>query len=219
MASPGISAASEESTLIGSHLAPPGQANDALAGCPFGVEVARRLAGRPRRYTLRFLFLPEHIGSVAYLSRNEHLLEQFRYGLFLEMLGIGQPLALQHSKQADSAIDKALLLALRANGRPFVTGEFMRVICNDEQVINGPGVGIPTPSLSRARPTTPDETTVYPRFFDGLPYPEYHTSDDELSIIDEAALGETADGVVAATEFLEKDGIPFSCCRGQGRLH
>ena len=42
---------------------------------------------RPR-YTYRLLLLPETIGSVAYLSHNEHLIPCMKGGLFLEMFGL-----------------------------------------------------------------------------------------------------------------------------------
>jgi aminopeptidase-like protein len=209
---------SDDSVLIVAHLCHPAQANDDLAGVAVSVEVAKRLAGRPRRRTLRFLYLPEHIGSVAYLSRNEELIPTFRYGLFLEMLGLTQPHALQHSRQTDTAIDRALLLALREAGEEFVTGDFMRVICNDEQVINGPGVEIPCPSLSRARATSPDDTSAYPQFAAGIPYPEYHTSDDSMEIVDPESLERSVQVVVRALEILDADLYPHRRYRGTVQL-
>jgi aminopeptidase-like protein len=208
----------EDSIVMAAHLCHPAQANDDLAGVAVSVEVAKRLAGRRPRHTLRFLYLPEHIGSVAYLSRHEHLLPSFRYGMFLEMLGIAQPHALQHSQQGDSAIDGALVLALRESGRPFVEAGFLRVVCNDEQVMNGPGVGIPTPSLTRARPTTLTDDSAYPRFTEGKPYPEYHTSDDSLDIIDERALEESTSVVLRALEILDQNAVPKRLYRGTVHL-
>ena len=208
---------SEDSILIAAHLCHPAQANDDLAGVAVSVEAAKRLAGRRPRHTLRFLYFPEHIGSIAYLSRHEQLLPTFRYGLFLEMLGIAQPLALQHSKQGDTALDKALVLALRESGRPFLEGGYLHVIINDEQVMNGPGVDIPTPSLSRARPATLDEGP-YARFTEGKPYPEYHTSDDSLDIIDESALEESVAVVLRALELLDANAVPRRRYRGTVQL-
>jgi aminopeptidase-like protein len=59
----------------------------------------------------------------------------------------------------------------------FREGPFGQVVSNDEAVLNGPGVNIPTISLSR------------------WPYPEYHTSDDTPDIIHEDRLQEMADVV------------------------
>jgi aminopeptidase-like protein len=59
----------------------------------------------------------------------------------------------------------------------FREGPYGQVISNDEAVLNGPGINIPTISLSR------------------WPYPEYHTSDDTPDIIHEDMLVEMADVV------------------------
>lgn len=208
---------SDESVLIVAHLDHPGQANDDLAGVAVSIEVAKRLKGtRPRR-THRFLYVPEHIGSTAYLARHEQLIPTFRYGVFLEMLGIDQPHALQHSRQGVAPIDAAFTLALREAGVEFLEGRFLEVIANDEQVLNGPGVDIPTVSLSRARPAqTPG--VGYPEFHSGKPYPEYHTSDDSMEIIDAARLDESVATVVRALQILDADAYPRRRYRGTVQL-
>lgn len=212
-----IEGESTESVLIVAHLDHPGQANDDLAGVAVSVEVAKRLAGtRPRR-THRFLYLPEHIGSTAYLAQHEELLPTFRHGVFLEMLGIDQQHALQRSRQACDPVDLAFELALREAGDPYVTGRFLEVIANDEQVLNGPGVDIPTVSLSRARPAQTGEVD-YPEFHSAKPYPEYHTSDDSLEIIDPARLEESVQVVLRALRILDEDRYPKRRYRGTVQL-
>ena len=212
-----IEGESEDSVLIVAHLCHPGQANDDLAGVAVSVEVAKRLAGRRPRHTLRFLYLPEHIGSIAYLSRHEHLIPSFKHGIFLEMLGVDQPLALQHSRQREAPIDRAMGLALDELGRGYVEDDFLRVIANDEQVINGPGVDIPCISLSRAQ-GRPAGDAPYPEFHTGLPYPEYHSSADSMEIVGEDRLAEAADVVVRALEILDRDLYPRRLYRGTVQL-
>ena len=204
--------------LIATHLCHPAQANDDLAGVAVAIEVAKRLAGSTPRHTLRFLFVPEHIGSIAYLARHERQIDDFRYGLFLEMLGLDQPHALQLSKQGDTAIDMALRLALRETGAAFVEEDFLRVIVNDEQVMNGPGVGIPTPSLSRAQPINPSRDYGYTRFTQGKPYPKYHTSDDSMSAVSEASLRESAALTLRTLEILDANAVPQRLYRGTVHL-
>ncbi len=65
------------------------------------------------------------------------------------------------------------------------------MIANDERVINGPGVNVPCISLSR------------------WPYDEYHTTDDNPSIIHEDMLQQAADVIediirVAATNYVPR---------------
>ena len=215
---------SPDSLLVVTHLDHAGQANDDLAGVAVSVEVAKRLAGRDLHHTLRFLYLPEHIGSVAYLALNEALIPTFRWGLFLEMLGVDQPLVLQHSREASSAIDRVVKLALRETGEPFGEGPFLQVIMNDEQVLDGPGVAIPTVSLSRARyepsslPPQSDAPPNYTSVYEAPPYPEYHSSDDSMRIISDAALEQAATVVTRAIEILDQDAYPRRRYRGTVQL-
>lgn len=212
-----VAGESEDSILIVSHLCHPGQANDDLAGVAVAVEVAKRLQGRTPRLTVRFLFVPEQIGTIAYLARNEARIPTLRHGLFLEMLGIDQPLALQHSKRGDAAVDKAVALALRETAEPFLERGFLEVIVNDEQVLDGPGVDIPTVSLSRATPP-PSERSNVAQFHSGLPYPEYHTSDDSMAIIREEKLLQAASVVERTLEILDADRYPRRLYRGTVHL-
>jgi aminopeptidase-like protein len=209
---------SEDSIVVVAHLCHPGQANDDLAGVTVAIEAARRLRGRGLHHTLRVLFVPEQIGTVAYLSRREHLIERLRYGIVAEMLGIDQALALQHSKRGDTAVDRAAVLALRESGLEFVEGRFLEVIVNDEQVLDGPGVDIPTISLSRATPPLQTGDSAAPNFHTGLPYPEYHTSHDTPEIIREDRLEEAVHVLVRTIEILDRDVYPRRGFRGPVHL-
>ncbi len=57
-------------------------------------------------------------------------------------------------------------------------------------VFNGPGVNVPTISISR------------------FPYPEYHTSDDNLSIVSEKRLLESKDLIISILDIIERDYVP-----------
>ena len=71
--------------------------------------IDRLLERSDLRYTYRLLIVPETIGTVAYLSQNEALIPQMVGGLFLEMLGLEQPHALQRSFAGDgSELDRLL---------------------------------------------------------------------------------------------------------------
>ena len=105
----------ENSTfVIAAHLCHPGMVNDDLAGVGVAVETARELLNGPRpHYTYRFLFVPETIGTIAYLSHNEDLIPEMIGGIFLEMLGNNSSHALQGSFQPDSQSDRCILSALK----------------------------------------------------------------------------------------------------------
>lgn len=196
--------ASRREILLLAHLCHPCMANDDLSGVAVLAAVHRRLAAKPRRYTYRFLVGPETIGSLAYLSAHERLIPRLDQGLFLEMLGHDDAFSLQRSRQEDSPLDLALELALAARGEPFRTGGFRRVVRNDEGVVNGPGVEVPCPSLSRAAPWSEG----------GAPFPQYHTSADTPDILDQGRLEEAAGVVLDALEMVEADYLPVRRFRG-----
>ncbi|HVF08353.1 MAG TPA: DUF4910 domain-containing protein, partial [Actinomycetota bacterium] len=98
---------SDETFVLCAHLCHPGMVNDDLTGVVVGIDVMRALlAGPPPKFTWRFLIVPETIGSLAWLSHNEELIERMRGGLFLEMLGRDIPHALQLSFTGASSVDR-----------------------------------------------------------------------------------------------------------------
>jgi len=163
----------------------PGVSNDGLAGVVVGVEVLRRLAGRQTTFTYELVLAPGIIGTEYYLGA----LEDERRPQILEcvclwMLGSESELALQESRDARSNIEHALDRAMDAREVPHRRGEFETVIINDEYLWEA--YGIPTCSLSR------------------FPYPEYHSSRDNVSIMSEERLEEAVAIILAAIEELER---------------
>jgi aminopeptidase-like protein len=180
--------------LICAHTCHPAQANDDAAGVVTALEVAHRLVEKPLppgSMSVRFLFCPETIGSIAYLAHHEDLIPHFKGGIFIEMTGNRNTLVLQHSRQDQDLMDRIAQSVLKKHGEDFREGEFAQVIANDERVINGPGVNVPCISLSR------------------WPYDEYHTTDDNPAIIHEDMLQQAADVIediirIAATNYVPR---------------
>jgi aminopeptidase-like protein len=164
----------EECVVLVAHLCHPAMVNDDLAGVVAGLQAAQNLLSGPQPYyTYRLLVLPETIGSVAYLSHNEHLIPKMVAGLFLEMLGNDSPHALQGSFQPHSQADKCFASSLPALDPASYCAPYRTVIANDERQFNAPGVRVPMLSLSRVEP--PGSPT--------RPYREYHSSLDTPAIV------------------------------------
>jgi aminopeptidase-like protein len=180
--------------LICAHICHPMQVNDDVAGTVNMIEIARRLAENPLppgSMSVRFLFCPETIGSIAYLAHHEDLIPQLKGGIFIEMTGNRNTLALQHSRQDNNLMDRIARSVLKKAGLEFREGAFATIVANDERVINGPGVNVPMISLSR------------------WPYDEYHTSDDNPDLMQADMLQEAADQTleiirIAATNYVPK---------------
>lgn len=197
---------SDETIVLCSHLCHPSMVNDDMTGVAVGVEVIRRLRQRSDlRYTYRYLIVPETIGTVAFLSQNEALLPRIRGGLFLEMLGLPNPPALQLSFDAHTELDLCFTLALREYDPAGWTGPYRTVIGNDERQYNGPGVRIPMLSLSRVvRPSDPD-----------WPYREYHSSLDVPATVSSRSLRESVELVLHMIEALEANAVPVNRFKGE----
>ena len=131
----------------------------------------RRLATRSTRYTYRLVLVQGIIGSEYYLGRGpEGTRTAVVSGVFLEMLGSRTRLRLQRSRQGGSDFEDAIAQVARETVADFDDTSFGSALINDEYIWEA--YGIPMASLSR------------------FPYPEYHSSLDDLSAIDPERLEE-----------------------------
>jgi aminopeptidase-like protein len=186
-----------EEILIVSNICHPSIANDSISGAVAAVDLARDLASRPRRkYSYRFLFLPETIGTVAYLAHHPEVVGNAVGGFFAEMLGNANSHCLQFSRRGNTYWDRVASGTLKDAGTPFRTAKFLESAANDEKILDAPGVDIPTISITR------------------YPYPEYHTSDDNAALIDPVRLNESCTLIRALFDRIEADYVPVYLSHG-----
>lgn len=185
-----IKGQTDEMIVLVAHLCHPAMANDDLTGVAVLVDIAEEISKRNNYYTYKFLLVPETVGSVAYLSQNEAIIPQLKYGIFLEMLGNNNIHALQLTRQGNTRLDRIARYVMKRNLPNFREGPFGKIIGNDEKVFNGPGVDIPMISISR------------------FPYPEYHTSDDNPGIIAEENLRESKTLILEILNIIDNDYVP-----------
>jgi aminopeptidase-like protein len=185
-----IEGKTDKTIVIMAHLCHPAMANDDLTGVAVLINIAKKMSQRNNHYTYKFLLVPETIGSIAYLSQNEEIIHKLKYGIFLEMLGNNNIHALQLTRQGITRLDRIARYVMKRKLAKFREGPFRKIIGNDEMVFNGPGVNVPMISISR------------------FPYPEYHTSDDNLSIISEENLIESKNLILAILDILDNDYVP-----------
>jgi aminopeptidase-like protein/aminoglycoside N3'-acetyltransferase len=201
--------------LLTTNICHPNQVNDSITGLVVAVEIAKRLSNKPIENptkNLRFLFCPETIGSIVYLSQNEDLIEKISSATFIEMVGHKNDDAfiLQLSRNKDDLINKIYRYVLDKQNHKYSVRPFAR--WNDEGVINGPGVNIPCPFIMRGE-YLKDENEAYDnkatRYYD-----EYHTSDDNPDIISYEKLIETADMVEEVVRIYATNYIPKQTKKG-----
>jgi aminopeptidase-like protein len=198
--------ASEESIVLCAHLCHPAMVNDDLSGVVVGIDVMRALLERgQRRYTYRFLVLPETIGSVALLGSQPGYARRAVGGVFLEMLGRANPHALQLSLAGTSEIDRCFSAALRDYEPHGWTSPYRTLPGNDERQFNAPGVRVPMLQLLRVRHVDDAE----------YPYREYHSSEDTPERVPPGSLSESRDLVLRMIDVLERNVRPVNRYSGE----
>jgi aminopeptidase-like protein len=181
---------SSDEILLFSHTCHPALGNDNLSGMALLTLLARALHGSPRRkLSYRIVFAPATIGSITWLSRNEHELERIRHGLVIALVGDTGAVTYKKSVSGDALVDRAAAHVLRHSGLPHQVEDFSPY-GYDERQFCSPGIDLPLGRLTR----TPNAR-----------YPQYHTSADDLELVRPRALAESFQTCLAMLRVLEND--------------
>jgi aminopeptidase-like protein len=187
----------EEEILLSSHVCHPSLCDDNLSALAVSVFLARHLAGRGKRgYTLRFLYAPGTIGTIAWLAQNRAAAARVKHGLTLVCLGDQHDFTYKRTLQGDAGIDRAVEHVLRRSGRPHRLVDY-HPFGYDERQYNSPGFRLPVGSLMRGRHGD---------------FPEYHTSADNLDFVSAERLGEAFEVVLATLEVLDERKVFRNLC-------
>jgi aminopeptidase-like protein len=180
--------------LFSTYCCHPSMANNELSGPVVTAHLARRLRDRatPPRHTYRFLFVPETIGAIAYLSRfGDRLRERLAAGYVVTCVGDEGDFTYKRSRRGDSLADRIAEHVLAHSGRPHEVLDFVPA-GSDERQYCSPGFDLPVGSLMRSMYGT---------------YPEYHTSLDNLSLITPVALAESLERYARIVDCLEANEV------------
>lgn len=174
--------------VLGANLDHAGVANDGLSGVAVGIEVMRRLAEQRTKFAYALVLSPGILGTELYLgSMPPRERAKIVEGMFLEMLGTENSLAVQESRHSMVSLSHAIHTSLQKQGIDYRHGSFEEIIINDEYLYEN--YGIPMLSLSR------------------FPYAEYHSSRDSAAIMREPALEEAVEAVLGMIQHLESSPI------------
>lgn len=193
-----------EEILFSTYLCHPSMANDGLSGPMMAIQLINWLDQRDElNYSYRFIFGPETIGPICYLSRH---VEQLRHRVWsawnLTCLGDDNSWSLLPSVYGDSVSDKIARYVLEAS--PFSYHEYSFVDRgSDERQYSCPGVQLPMVSIMRSK---------YHE------YPEYHTSLDDLNFVSTTGLQASFDIFTSLLQLLDREGRYFSTTVGEPML-
>ena len=185
---------SAEEVLFSTYTCHPSLANNELSGPLVTAFLYRLLAAVPRRrYTYRFVFLAETIGTIGYLSQHgAHLKNNLRAGYVVCCVGTDAPFTYKRSRQGNSLADRAAIWTARQSyGDDLNVLDFDPADGSDERQYCSPGFDLPVGSLMR---------TVYGT------YPEYHTSLDNRDFISFDAMAESVLAYYEICRSLELNG-------------
>ncbi|QJD85204.1 DUF4910 domain-containing protein [Cohnella herbarum] len=171
---------SDREVLISSYICHPSLANNELSGPLVATFLYKRIAQwQQRRFTYRFVFLPETIGSISYLHRfGDHLKQNLHAGLVLTCLGGEKSLSYKLSRSGFNPIDRIWKQMLAQESLQGNTRHFTPEHGSDERQYCSPGFNLPVGQMSRM---------VYGA------YPGYHNSLDTKETMTIEALQHSVD--------------------------
>jgi len=183
---------SEREVLISTYVCHPSMANNELSGPIVAAFLYRRIAAwKRRRWTYRFVFVPETIGSIAYLHRfGETLKRSVSAGFVLTCLGGSQPLSFKQSRRKDSIVNRLWDHMLKSKVIDGQTRPFSPANGSDERQYCSPGFNLPVGQLAR---------TIYGT------YPGYHNSLDTKESMTIGALYRSVNEIELLLKSLEAD--------------
>jgi aminopeptidase-like protein len=152
--------------------------------------LAKVLAEAERHYTYRFVFAPGTIGAIAWLAAHEDVVDRIRGGLVLACVGDPGPPVFKRSRRGDTELDRAGAHAMRHHAVPGEVIDFSPY-GNDERQFCSPGFDLPVAAITRSG----HDRSV-----------RHHTSADDLTSIDPAALADSLDLCLEVLAVMEANG-------------
>ena len=160
---------SKKEILISTYVCHPSMANNELSGPIISMSLINYFKKKILQKSLRFIFIPETIGSIVYLSQKfEYLKKNVIGGYNLTCIGDERKHSCMFSKYKNSPSDEAIIDAYKSlNIHNYKIYSFLKR-GSDERQYNSPGIDLKISSIFRSK---------YKE------YPEYHTSLDNFNLV------------------------------------
>jgi aminopeptidase-like protein len=184
---------SKKEIFISTYICHPSMANNELSGPVVATALAKWLNSFENLwYSYRFVFIPETIGSIAYLAKNlDYLKDHVIAGFNLTCLGDDRCFSYVPSRSGNTLSDNVALHVLKNMDTNFKRYSWLDR-GSDERQYCAPGIDLPVVSMMRSKYGA---------------YPEYHTSLDDLNFVTPSGLEGGYRIHQDAIEILEKNAI------------
>lgn len=161
-----IKGQSDKEIFLSTYICHPSMANNELSGIVVSTYISNWLSNKKNnRFSYRFVFVPETIGSITYLSKHYiNLKKKVVAGFNVSCIGDERSYSYLPSRNGDTISDKVAKHVLKWTDPNYVTYSWLDR-GSDERQYCAPGIDLPIASIMR---------TKYGEYL------EYHTSLDNL---------------------------------------
>lgn len=180
---------SDKEIFFSTYTCHPSMGNNECSGPALQTALINYVKNMPhRKFTYRFVFIPETIGSITYLSTKYMELKGKVYaGFNLSCVGDNRDFSYIETRYGNTVSDDLLKHVLQKHTSHFSKYSFLER-GSDERQYNAPGIDLPVCGFCRTKFTE---------------YPEYHTSADDLTVICEEGFEGSFDIMTKCIQILE----------------
>ncbi len=162
-----IKGKTEKEILFSTYLCHPNLANDNLSGTILTAFLARELLKTEPNYTIRFVWVPETVGAVAYCFNNQNSIKNVTCGFVVTTVGGQGKIGYKQSFEKAHPINSIIESVMKDTNTEFDIYPF-DIHGSDERQYSSPGFRLNMATISKDK------------YYE---YKEYHTSLDNLGFV------------------------------------
>lgn len=194
---------SEHEILISTYICHPSLANDNLSGIILATLLARQVLLQDRRkYSYRFIWVPETIGAIAYCAMNEMAMKRISVGLVVTTVGGPGRFGYKQTFNEDHILNHIIDDVLSSRDPAYQVYPF-DIHGSDERQYSSQAFRINCASITKDK------------YYE---YPEYHTSLDNLDLVTPSAIADSLSVYFQVLTRLEQLPVDVLCANSQPKL-